>query len=69
LETAFTNTGHRCFAYDNAGLVAAGRAQTDEADASSIGEVAVLPCHRGAGLGKEILERLMGLSGGHKITV
>lgn len=66
LETVFTNSRFRCFAYANTRLIAAGRALADGADASYICDVAVLPSHQGSGVGREVVQRLVALSSGHK---
>jgi ribosomal protein S18 acetylase RimI-like enzyme len=66
LETVFTNSRYRCFAYEDGKLIAAGRALADGADASYICDVAVLPTHQGTGLGREVIKRLVALSSGHK---
>ena len=66
LETAFTNSRYHCFAREDGVLVAAGRALADGVDASYICDVAVLPSHQGRGLGKDVVQRLMTLSAGHK---
>lgn len=66
LETAFSNSRYHCFAREDGKLVAAGRALADGVDASYICDVAVLPSHQGLGLGKEVVQRLMTLSAGHK---
>ncbi|NMM04655.1 GNAT family N-acetyltransferase [Polaromonas sp.] len=66
LETVFTNSRYRCFAYEDGKLIAAGRALADGADASYICDVAVLPTHQGTGLGGEVVKRLVALSSGHK---
>lgn len=66
LQTVFTNSRLRCFAFDGETLVAAGRALADGADASYICDVAVLPSHQGRGLGKDVVRRLVELSAGHK---
>lgn len=66
LELVFTNSRYRVFAFENGRLVGAGRALADGADCSYICDVAVLPTHQGTGLGKEIVSRLVALSGGHK---
>ena len=66
LETVFTNSRYRCFAFEGGRLVAAGRALADGADASYICDVAVLPDCQGTGLGKEVVKRLVALSSGHK---
>ena len=66
LETVFTNSRYRCFAFEGGRLIAAGRALADGADASYICDVAVLPDCQGTGLGKEVVRRLVTLSSGHK---
>lgn len=66
LETVFSNSRYCCFAREDGKLVAAGRALADGLDVSYIGDVAVLPSHQGLGLGKEVIQRLMRLSAGHK---
>ncbi len=66
LETVFTNSRFRCFAYEEGRLVAAGRALADGADVSYIGDVAVHPSHQGTGIGKEVVSRLVALSKDHK---
>ena len=66
LETVFTNSRYRVFAFEDGRLVGAGRALADGADCSYICDVAVLPTHQGTGLGKEIVSRLVALSRGHK---
>jgi ribosomal protein S18 acetylase RimI-like enzyme len=66
LQTVFGNSRFRCFVFDNGQLVAAGRALSDGADCSYICDVAVLPTHQGCGLGKQIVNRLVNLSHGHK---
>jgi ribosomal protein S18 acetylase RimI-like enzyme len=66
LQTAFTNSMYRCFAFEGGQLVGAGRALADGFDCSYICDVAVLPSHQGTGLGKEIVERLVALSRGHR---
>ena len=66
LEIVFTNSRFRCFVYEDKKLVAAGRALADGADASYICDVAVLPGLQGLGLGKQVVQRLIALSSGHK---
>ncbi|MCR4377632.1 MAG: GNAT family N-acetyltransferase [Rhodospirillales bacterium] len=66
LETVFTNSMFKLFVHQNGKLVGAGRALADGVDCSYICDVAVLPNHQGAGLGKEIVTRLLKLSQGHK---
>ena len=66
LKTAFTNSMFRCLAYDDGRLVGVGRALADGIDCSYICDVAVLPSHQGTGLGKQIVERLLAHSRGHR---
>jgi GNAT superfamily N-acetyltransferase len=67
LRTVFTNSRYHWFARDEAGrLLAAGRALADGADCSYICDVAVLPEQQGAGLGKEVVSRLLADSRQHK---
>jgi ribosomal protein S18 acetylase RimI-like enzyme len=66
LQTVFTNSRYKFFVFDSGKLVAAGRALSDGADCSYICDVAVLPDYQGKGLGKEIVNKLVGLSKGHK---
>jgi ribosomal protein S18 acetylase RimI-like enzyme len=66
LQKVFSNSMFKCFLYENARLVAAGRALADGADCSYICDIAVLPSHQGAGLGKQIVSHLVERSGGHK---
>ena len=66
LETVFHNSRYRCFAYENGVLVAAGRALADGADAAYLCDIAVHPNNQGTGLGKEVVNRLVGLCNGHK---
>ena len=66
LEKVFGNSLFKCFAYDGARLVAAGRALADGADCAYLCDVAVLPSHQGLGLGKRIVEHLVEVSRGHR---
>ena len=66
LRTVFSNSMFKCFVYEAGRLVGAGRALADGADCSYICDVAILPSHQGAGLGKEIVSYLVGHSRGHK---
>jgi ribosomal protein S18 acetylase RimI-like enzyme len=66
LRTVFTNSRYKFFAYDENGLVAAGRALSDGADCSYICDVAVMPQHQGTGIGREMVSRLIEASRGHK---
>jgi ribosomal protein S18 acetylase RimI-like enzyme len=66
LRTVFSNSMFKCFAYDGARLVGAGRALADGADCSYICDIAVLPSHQGTGLGSEIMSHLVEKSRGHR---
>jgi len=66
LRTVFTHSRFKCFAHEGGKLVAAGRALSDGADCSYICDVAVMPSHQGAGLGREVVARLVEASRGHK---
>jgi ribosomal protein S18 acetylase RimI-like enzyme len=56
----------KCFARQDGMLVAAGRAVADGVDCSYICDVAVHPSHQGRGLGREVIERLIAASRGHR---
>ena len=66
LETAFSNSMFRFFARENDMLMAAGRAVADGVDCSYICDIAVRPSHQGRGLGREVIERLVAASRGHR---
>ena len=66
LQTVFSNSMFKCFVYDNARLVGAGRALADGADCSYICDIAVLPSHQGSGVGKQIVGHLVEKSRGHR---
>jgi GNAT superfamily N-acetyltransferase len=66
LRTAFSNSMFKVFARESGELVAAGRAVADGVDCSYICDIAVRPSHQGRGLGREITERLVAASAGHR---
>ena len=66
LQTAFSNSMFKFFALENGALIAAGRAVADGVDCSYICDVVVHPSHQGRGLGREIIERLVAASRGHR---
>jgi ribosomal protein S18 acetylase RimI-like enzyme len=66
LRIAFTSSMFTCFVCEDRKLVGAGRALADGVDCSYICDVALLPSHQGLGIGKEIVSRLVTMSGGHK---
>ena len=66
LKTAFSNSRFRCLVFDEGRLIGVGRALADGVDCSYICDVAVHPAYQGAGIGKEIVSRLVALSRGHR---
>lgn len=66
LETAFSNSMFKFFAREDDTLVAAGRAVADGVDCSYICDIAVHPAHQSRGLGREVIERLVAASQGHR---
>lgn len=66
LQKVFSNSMFKCFVYEDAKLVAVGRALADGADCSYICDIAVSPGHQGTGLGKQVVRNLMEMSCGHK---
>ena len=66
LKTAFGNSRYVLFAYEGDRLVGVGRALADGIDCSYLCDIALLPSHQGRGLGKQIVERLLELSAGHR---
>jgi ribosomal protein S18 acetylase RimI-like enzyme len=66
LEVVFNNSRYHCLVRDDGRLVALGRVLADGADCAYICDVAVLPSHQGDGLGKLVVNKLVGLSQGHK---
>ena len=66
LKTAFGNSMFRCFVREDGKLVGVARAVADGADVAYLCDVALLPSHQGQGLGRQIVQRLLALSHGHK---
>jgi predicted N-acetyltransferase YhbS len=66
LKLVFGNSMFRTFACDAGRLVGVGRVLADGHDCAYLCDIAVLPHYQGAGLGKEIVQRLLRLSSGHK---
>lgn len=67
LRTVFGNSRYCCFVRDADGrLVAAGRVLSDGADCAYLCDVAVHPDHQGAGVGHEMVSRLLALCQGHR---
>ena len=66
LKKAFSNSLFKFFVYDGEAVIAAGRAVADGVDCSYICDVAVHPDHQGCGIGKQLIERLIERSRGHR---
>ncbi len=66
LTRVFGNSMFRALAFDGGRLVGAGRVLADARDCAYLCDIAVHPSHQGRGLGKEIVQRLVGLSAGHR---
>ncbi len=66
LEVSFSNSRYMCFVFDGATLIGAGRALADGVDCAYICDLAVHPDHQGAGLGREMVTRLVELARGHR---
>ncbi|WP_426344838.1 GNAT family N-acetyltransferase [Pseudoduganella sp. R-32] len=66
LKTGYSNSMFKCIAFDGERIVAAGRAVADGVDCSYLCDIVVHPAYQGAGLGKELIQRLVDLSRGHR---
>ncbi|MGW8392014.1 GNAT family N-acetyltransferase [Pseudoduganella sp. HUAS MS19] len=66
LKTGYSNSMFKCIAFDGDRIVAAGRAVADGVDCSYLCDIVVHPAHQGSGLGKELIQRLVDLSRGHR---
>ena len=66
LKTAYSNSMFKCLAFDRGKIIAAGRAVADGVDCSYLCDIVVHPAYQGSGLGKELIQRLVGLSKGHR---
>lgn len=66
LKKAYSNSMFTCIAFDGEKIVAAGRAVADGVDCSYLCDIVVHPAHQGTGLGKELIQRLISLSEGHR---
>ena len=66
LRTAYSNSMFKCIALDDGKIVAAGRAVADGVDCSYLCDLVVHPDHQGSGLGKSLIQTLIGLSQGHR---
>ena len=66
LKLVFGNSMFRVFAFEEGRLVGVGRALADGRDCAYLCDIAVHPTHQGRGLGKEIVQRLVRMSAGHR---
>ena len=69
LKTAYSNSMFSCIAFDGERIVAAGRAVADGVDCSYLCDIVVHPAYQGSGLGKELIQRLVDLSKGHRTII
>ncbi|MFT6897926.1 MAG: ribosomal protein S18 acetylase RimI-like enzyme [Paraglaciecola sp.] len=66
LEIVFSNSKFKCFVFDNSKIIGVGRALADGIDCSYLCDIAIHPEYQGIGLGRQIIEKLLHLSTGHK---
>ena len=66
LAKVFTNSLFKCFVYAAGALVGAGRALADGVDCAYLCDIAIHPDYQGHGLGKQIVQRLVERSAGHR---
>lgn len=66
LEIVFSNSKFTCFVYESETLIGVGRALADGIDCSYICDVAIHPEYQGLGLGRDIINKLVKFSSGHK---
>lgn len=66
LRTAYSNSMFKSLAFDGGKIIAAGRAVADGVDCSYLCDIVVHPSYQGSGLGKELIQRLVDLSRGHR---
>lgn len=66
LKVVFSNSKFKCFVFDNSTLIGVGRALADGLDCSYLCDVAIHPEYQGIGLGRNIINKLIELSFGHK---
>ena len=66
LITVFSNSRFKCFVYAENSLIGVGRALADGKDCSYLCDVAVHPDYQGIRLGKEIIQKLIAQSKGHR---
>lgn len=66
LKVVFSNSKFKCFVFDHSTLIGVGRALADGLDCSYLCDVAIHPEYQGIGLGRNIINKLIELSFGHK---
>jgi ribosomal protein S18 acetylase RimI-like enzyme len=66
LKTAYSNSMFKCLAFHGERIVTAGRAVADGVDCSYLCDIVVHPAYQGSGLGKELIQKLIDLSKGHR---
>jgi ribosomal protein S18 acetylase RimI-like enzyme len=65
LETVFSNSMFKCFAFDGSTIIGSGRAIADGVDCSYICDIALHPTYQGLGLGKKLVQNLIDQSRHH----
>lgn len=66
LQVCFANSRHVCLVFDQGRLIGAGRVVGDGLDCAYMADVAVHPEYQGAGIGTEIVSRLVQMSSEHR---
>jgi ribosomal protein S18 acetylase RimI-like enzyme len=66
LKAAYTHSLFKYIARDGGKIVAAGRAVADGVDCSYLCDIVVHPAYQGMGLGRELIQKLIGASKGHR---
>jgi ribosomal protein S18 acetylase RimI-like enzyme len=66
LKAAYTHSLFKYLARDGGKIVAAGRALADGVDCSYLCDIVVHPAYQGMGLGRELIQKLISASKGHR---
>jgi ribosomal protein S18 acetylase RimI-like enzyme len=66
LKAAYTQSVFKYIARDGGRIVAAGRAVADGVDCSYLCDIVVHPAYQGMGLGRELIQKLIVASKGHR---
>jgi ribosomal protein S18 acetylase RimI-like enzyme len=66
LRTGYANSMFKCVAFEDGRIVAAGRAVADGVDCAYLCDIVVHPGCQGRGLGRALMQRLIGLCAGHR---